>query len=364
MIMNITNIPGVRGIRPNTAEIRGVLESFHPIGFMGYRLDKASGCYILGNGYRMYNPIMRAFYSPDSESPFGAGGLSRYAYCGFDPVNFNDPSGNMSVMAGVGIGLGILGILLSGLTLGASLSLLSAGAALSAAGIASGVMGVASGVLGVASGATGIAASALEDTDPATSAALGWASLGLGIGSLVTGGVSAAVKYSARSAVLANNVNPVLGGRWQGTQVGGMRIAGNWIDDVHGYPGNVLMKYRGQYAASGRALGATVGEFLETGDEIMLTSCFGGFGGRISPAQLLANQTGRTVRASFGTYEKISSIAGLNRTFAPLTGVAKALSNAGGLAFSGVARGVVQSYLGPLSAAAAAIPPTILAARR
>ncbi|WP_343529549.1 hypothetical protein [Yokenella regensburgei] len=63
MVMNIDNIPGARGIRLNTAEIRGVLESFHPIGFMGYGLDKVSGCYIPGNGYQMYNPIMRAFYS-------------------------------------------------------------------------------------------------------------------------------------------------------------------------------------------------------------------------------------------------------------------------------------------------------------
>jgi hypothetical protein len=99
------------------------------------------------------------------------------------------------------------------------------------------------------------------------------------------------------------------------------------------------MKYRGQYAASGQALGVTVGEFLEAGDEIMLTCCFGGFGGRISPAQLLANQTGRTVRASFGVYQKISGVSGLNRTLTPLTGVAKTLSNAGGLAFSGLARG-------------------------
>ncbi|WP_343529548.1 hypothetical protein [Yokenella regensburgei] len=71
----------------------------------------------------------------------------------------------------------------------------------------------------------------------------------------------------------------------------------------------------------------------------MLTSCFCGFGGRISLAQLLANQMGRTVRASFGTYQKISGIDGLNRTFAPLTGVAKSLSNAGGLALSGGVRG-------------------------
>lgn len=35
------------------------------------------------------------FQSPDSQSPFGAGGLNCYAYCAGDPVNFSDPSGHM-----------------------------------------------------------------------------------------------------------------------------------------------------------------------------------------------------------------------------------------------------------------------------
>ncbi|EOC9367803.1 RHS repeat-associated core domain-containing protein [Enterobacter asburiae] len=181
MIMTLTKIPRSRKPRVDIPATRGVLDTFHPIGFMGYRLDKASECYILGNGYRMYNPIMRAFYSPDSESPFGAGGVSRYAYCRFDPVNFSDPGGHISVGAGIGIGLGILGILLSGLTLGTSLSLLSAGLYIA------GGFGVASAVLGGAGAATGIASAVLEESDPTTSAALGWASLGLGIASIVTG---------------------------------------------------------------------------------------------------------------------------------------------------------------------------------
>ncbi|WP_371356095.1 RHS repeat-associated core domain-containing protein [Pseudomonas chlororaphis] len=65
-----------------------------PIGFNGYLLDQPSGCYVLGNGNRFYNPSLRAFYSPDSLSPFGEGGINRYQYCNLDPVNLSDPSGN------------------------------------------------------------------------------------------------------------------------------------------------------------------------------------------------------------------------------------------------------------------------------
>lgn len=50
--------------------------------------------YLLGNGYRAYNPVLMCFQSPDSQSPFGVGGFNCYAYCAGDPVNFSDPSGH------------------------------------------------------------------------------------------------------------------------------------------------------------------------------------------------------------------------------------------------------------------------------
>ncbi|EOC9367805.1 RHS repeat-associated core domain-containing protein [Enterobacter asburiae] len=189
--MIIKNIPTAQKTPLSIPVTQGVLESFHPIGFMGYRLDKPSGCYILGNGYRMYNPIMRAFYSPDSESPFGAGGLSRYAYCRFDPVNFSDPGGHMSegaqISLGVGIFLALLGIGMSIFTMGSSLSLLAAGGTLSAGAVASTALVVTSSVLGIASGATSIASLALGESNPEVSQKLAWASLGMGIGSAFTG---------------------------------------------------------------------------------------------------------------------------------------------------------------------------------
>lgn len=63
-------------------------------GFNGQQLDPVTGHYLLGNGYRAYNPTLMRFNTPDSLSPFGEGGLNTYAYCAGDPVNRSDPSGH------------------------------------------------------------------------------------------------------------------------------------------------------------------------------------------------------------------------------------------------------------------------------
>ena len=64
------------------------------MGFNGERPDPLTGHYLLGNGYRAFNPVLMRFNSPDSLSPFGKGGLNSYAYCAGDPVNFSDPTGH------------------------------------------------------------------------------------------------------------------------------------------------------------------------------------------------------------------------------------------------------------------------------
>jgi RHS repeat-associated protein len=64
------------------------------LAFSGERLDASSGLYHLGNGYRQFSPVMMRFCSPDSWSPFGAGGLNAYAYCAGDPTNRTDPTGH------------------------------------------------------------------------------------------------------------------------------------------------------------------------------------------------------------------------------------------------------------------------------
>jgi len=66
------------------------------LGFNGELPDPVTGHYLLGNGYRAFNPVLMRFNSPDSMSPFGRGGLNAYTYCLGDPVNRNDPTGNVS----------------------------------------------------------------------------------------------------------------------------------------------------------------------------------------------------------------------------------------------------------------------------
>lgn len=64
-------------------------------GFKGEYCDPVTSYYLLGNGYRGYNPMLMRFANPDSVSPFGAGGINCYAYLAGDPVNASDPTGHM-----------------------------------------------------------------------------------------------------------------------------------------------------------------------------------------------------------------------------------------------------------------------------
>ncbi|OSN59217.1 RHS repeat-associated core domain-containing protein [Pseudomonas syringae] len=65
------------------------------LGFNGERRDPVTGHYLLGNGYRAYNPVLMRFNSPDSLSPFDEGGLNAYGYVGGDPVGFGDETGHV-----------------------------------------------------------------------------------------------------------------------------------------------------------------------------------------------------------------------------------------------------------------------------
>jgi len=75
----------------------GALWRFSRLGFNGQKIDALTGMYLLGNGYRAYNPIQMRFHSPDNMSPFGAGGFNAYAYCSGDPVNASDPGGHWTL---------------------------------------------------------------------------------------------------------------------------------------------------------------------------------------------------------------------------------------------------------------------------
>ncbi|MBI6918683.1 MULTISPECIES: RHS repeat-associated core domain-containing protein [Pseudomonas] len=64
------------------------------LAFNGQMLDTATEAYALGNGYRLYNPALLRFHSPDDLSPFDRGGLNCYAYCEGDSINNIDPDGH------------------------------------------------------------------------------------------------------------------------------------------------------------------------------------------------------------------------------------------------------------------------------
>ncbi|MCU1759423.1 RHS repeat-associated core domain-containing protein [Pseudomonas sp. 14P_8.1_Bac3] len=65
------------------------------LGFNGEHPDVVTGHYPLGQGNRFYNPKLMRFNSPDELGPFDEGaGLNAYIYCGGDPINFVDITGN------------------------------------------------------------------------------------------------------------------------------------------------------------------------------------------------------------------------------------------------------------------------------
>jgi RHS repeat-associated protein len=71
----------------------GPLAASTHLGFNGQLKEYMGGWYYLGNGHRIYNPVLMRFHSPDRLSPFDKGGVNAYAYCEGDPVNFADPTG-------------------------------------------------------------------------------------------------------------------------------------------------------------------------------------------------------------------------------------------------------------------------------
>ncbi|SFA94003.1 RHS repeat-associated core domain-containing protein [Pseudomonas sp. NFIX10] len=68
------------------------------LGFNGERADLVTGHYLLGNGYRTFNPVLMRFNSPDKLSPFGRGGVNTYMYCLGDPINKIDPTGGFPII--------------------------------------------------------------------------------------------------------------------------------------------------------------------------------------------------------------------------------------------------------------------------
>lgn len=76
------------GYRPTTNGLHNLM------GFNGELPESVTGHYLLGQGYRAFNPVLMRFNSPDELSPFDKGGVNSYAYCGGDPINRNDRTGH------------------------------------------------------------------------------------------------------------------------------------------------------------------------------------------------------------------------------------------------------------------------------
>lgn len=117
-------------------------------------------------------------------------GFYPYAYCDGDPINRVDPSGHLSWQAGLGIGLGVIGLTFAVFSAGASIA--ATDAVSTAIETASAMFKGAGKTLGVAADVAGIARGALADANPQASATLGWISLGLGGPGAVSGLVTAA----------------------------------------------------------------------------------------------------------------------------------------------------------------------------
>lgn len=159
-------------------------------GFNGERTDLLKDTYLLGNGYRAYNPRLMRFHCPDDWSPFGKGGLNSYVYCTGDPINLADPSGHMSWQGITGIVTGVIGLALVPLTLGQSLTA---------------VVGLIAG-LEILSGATAIASGILEEVNPRASSALGWVSFAFGVVSMGTGMAVAGIRVVRTGGFKLNRV--------------------------------------------------------------------------------------------------------------------------------------------------------------
>jgi RHS repeat-associated protein len=167
-------------------------------GFNGEQPDPVTGHYLLGNGYRAYNPVLMRFNSPDSLSPFGEGGLNPYAYCIGDPINSRDPTGHKvdinKVLAFVWVGLGFAGAVWGLKVAGPAVKAVTSGVATSAQKLAA--AGATAQVVASTAFTTRQIIAAVNPDSPALEPLM-WGAVAAGVPSL---GLRVASHYVAKAA--------------------------------------------------------------------------------------------------------------------------------------------------------------------
>src|SRR5262249_7981724 len=79
--------------------------------FMGQEWDAELSLYSFGG--RMYDPVLRRYLSPDPAQQFP----SPYVFAANNPLTVTDPTGDLSLWARIGIGLGMAAVLVLGIAL-------------------------------------------------------------------------------------------------------------------------------------------------------------------------------------------------------------------------------------------------------
>ncbi len=80
-----------------SSTLRARRASVTRIGFNGELHEQTDGWQVLGNGYRIYCPVLMRFHGPDNLSPYEVGGRNGYAFVAGDPINYQDPSGHRAL---------------------------------------------------------------------------------------------------------------------------------------------------------------------------------------------------------------------------------------------------------------------------
>ena len=158
------------------------------IGYNGELKDTQDcGVYHLGNGARCYFPAISRFLASDTYSPFLGGGLNPYAYCSCDPFNAFDPSGHMSFWSILSIIVGsiasIAAIVAAPFTGGSTLAI---------------AVGIIGGFIGLLSTGLQLGADIAADNGDTSLAE------GLGIAATVLGVLGAVVSLGSAGAEIAN----------------------------------------------------------------------------------------------------------------------------------------------------------------